>query len=161
MWTALIQTFGIQLFRINASRKKSQSQTICTYQHSLSCSSAVSVQVDTHIRNCLGCSHSHAHSSRCWCCTHQCLWCNNKEHDTCGSFSFSPSKYLIQPMKANRYKHTLVIPKCLSATSTSCHMTGTLAQQEKCHHFKDRCSYINFKLSSSADFRIQGWALNV
>lgn len=56
--------------------------SVGAYQCSLSCSSAVSVQVDTHTHSCPGCLRSRAHSYHCWCCTHRCLKHSHREHDT-------------------------------------------------------------------------------
>lgn len=58
------------------------------YRRSPSCSSAVSVQADTHTRSLPGCSHSRARSSHCWCCTHQRLRHNQRERETQSVFSF-------------------------------------------------------------------------
>lgn len=56
------------------------------YRCNLSCSSGVSVRVDTHTRSCPGCLCSRTHSCRCWCCTHRYLR-QRQDYSTCVGIS--------------------------------------------------------------------------
>lgn len=96
------------------------------YRCNLSCSSGVSVRVDTHIRSYPGCLCSCTHSFHCWCCTHRYL--RPQKHDSQSVLpcpSINPLQF--QNPAAHIITRSPFIPKshhscCAAAPLDPCHM---------------------------------------